>query len=112
MTSYYVELIFNTDGEFDDEMEAHLDLIAEAFAEIADVDGDVAAHPKAGRVELCMTVDAIDRNDAMMKAFIAARTAVHAAGGGTATWDGWLPRLLDADKFTSSVSRSDADCTI
>jgi hypothetical protein len=113
MTSYYVEFIFDMGGPFDEATETHLDEVAEAFLTITDVDGDVGVNLKARRVELCMTLDAADRPEALLKAFVAARTAVHAAGGGTATWDGWLRRMLDDDEFTSSVSRSSANvgCT-
>lgn len=110
MTSYYVELIFDMGGPFDEEMDNHLDQIAEALAEISDVDGDVASHVKAGRVEICITVEAPDRSNAIIQAIVAARTAIHAAGGGTAGWENWLPKLLESDDFTTSVSRSPAHC--
>lgn len=106
MTSYYVELIFDMGAPFDEEMDNHLDQIAEALTQIPDVDGDVGSHANTGRVEICITVDAVDRPDAIAKAFVAARTAVHAAGGGTHGWENWLPKLLEADDFTTSVSRS------
>jgi hypothetical protein len=53
-----------------------------------------------------MTVTADDRPAALMKAFVAARTAVHAAGGATGKWDGSLRKLLDADEYRSSVTPS------
>ncbi|OBG92658.1 hypothetical protein A5697_06935 [Mycobacterium sp. E3251] len=95
---------------FDEAAEAHFDEVAEAFAGLTDVDGDVGVHLKEGRVDLCMTVNADDRPGALFKAFVAARTAVHAAGGGTSEWDSWLPTLLDADDYRSSVSLSHKDC--
>jgi len=106
MTSYYIEMTFNMGGPLNERMQAHLDDVAEAFAEITDVDGDVGVDIEAGRVDLCVTVSAEDRAKAVMKAFVAARTAVHTAGGLTAGWDGWLPKLLDADEYTTSVTLS------
>ncbi|CQD10574.1 hypothetical protein BN000_02182 [Mycobacterium europaeum] len=106
MTSYYVEFSFDMGQPVDEALEAHLDDVAEALAAIADVDGDVGVDLKAGRVDLCMTINAENRDEASMKAFVAARTAVHAAGGQTGSWDGWLPELLEADKYRSMVTPS------
>lgn len=106
MTSYYVEMTFDMGGPFDDEMESHLDEVAEEFANLSDVDGDVGVNTESGRVDLCMTVNAADRSEALMRAFTAARTAVHAAGGATSSWDGWLPKLLEDDDYQSSVKPS------
>jgi hypothetical protein len=107
MTSYYVEMTFEMGPQQDQQgFERHLDDVAEAFAQVADVDGDVGADLAAGRVDLCMTVNAPDRQGALMTAFVAARTAVHTAGGVTGTWDGWLQKLLDADEYRSSVAPS------
>lgn len=106
MTSYYVEFIFNVSGPVDEAAQDHFDEVHEAFAAIPDVDGDVGVNLAEGRVDLCMTVDADDRQDALMKAFIAARTAVHAAGGATPSWDGWLTKLLDSDNYRSNITPS------
>ncbi|MEE6175626.1 hypothetical protein [Mycobacterium sp. 050134] len=106
MTSYYIEFTFGSDRPFDEAIEGHLDDLAEAFAGITDVDGDVGADLKAGRVDLCMTVNASDRSEALHKAFVAARTAVHAAGGHTGTWDGWLQKLLESDEYRTTVAPS------
>ncbi|CCK61151.1 Conserved protein of unknown function [Mycobacterium canettii CIPT 140070010] len=93
-------------GPFDADAEAHFDEVAEAFAKLTDVDGDVGVDLEKGRVELCMTVEADNRSDALVKAFVAARTAVHTAGGATGTWDNWLPKLLESDSYRSSVTPS------
>lgn len=106
MTSYHVEMTFELGHPFDEAVQAHLDDVAEAFSSITDVDGDVGADIEAGRVDLCMTVNAKDRPEALVKAFVAARTAVHTAGGQTGAWDGWLPKLLEADEYRTSVTPS------
>lgn len=106
MTSYYVEFSFDVSVPFSAEDEAHLDEVAAAFADLDGVDGDVGVDSGSGRVELCMTVQAVNRQEALLAAFTAARTAVHAAGGVTRTWDGWLDSLLDSDNYRSSISRS------
>ena len=103
MTSYYVELVFYMESPFSVEQEAHFDEVAEVLANLADVDGDVGVDAGAGRVELCMTLEAADRAEALRLAFSAARTAVHTAGGATHGGDGWLDRLLESDNYRSSV---------
>jgi hypothetical protein len=115
MPSFYVELSFDDGrGHFDDAMLAHFDDVADAFADLSDVDGDVGVDTAAGRVELCMTLTADNPPEALKKAFIAARTAVHTAGGHTGTWDGWLEKMLEEAQYRSSVAPSEwartADC--
>lgn len=98
MTSYYVELTFEMGRPLDKSAEAHFDEVAEAFADLTDVDGDVGVNLE-GRVDLCMTLSADDRAEAWNKAVTAARTAIHAAGGRTAGWEGMLSKLLDDDEY-------------
>jgi hypothetical protein len=100
MGSYYLEMTFEL-GPHDDMkgFETHLDEVAAAFAEIDDVDGDVGANLGTGQVELCMTVPADNRVDALNKAVTAARTAIHTAGGATPGWEQLLAKLLDEDEY-------------
>jgi len=102
MASFYVEMTFAIGTPFDDAMLAHIDQVADAFAGLGDVDGDVGVDVVGGRVDLCMTLTADNPPDALLKAFTAARTAVHTAGGHTGSWDG-LGKLLDAAQYRSSV---------
>lgn len=106
VTSYYVELVFDMGGPLHADDDDLLDGVAEAFADLADVDGDVGADSHTGRVDLCMTLDAADRPEALRLAFIAARTAVHAAGGATPGWERLLEQLLAEDRYRSSVTPS------
>ena len=106
MTSYYVEFVFDMGAPFAADAEDHFDEIAAAFADLAGIDGDVGVDCGAGRVELCMTLEAVDRQEALLAAFAAARTAIHAAGGATSGWDGWLDRLLESDNYRSSITPS------
>jgi len=106
MTSYYVEFFFDFGYPFDEATEAHFDEVAEALAQLDGVDGDVGLDIEAGRVELCLTVEAKDRPEALVAAFTAARTAVHTAGGATRGWENMLNRLLDTDNYRSSISPS------
>jgi hypothetical protein len=114
MTSFYVEMTFGEgQGPLTDVTLAHLDDVADAFADLDDVDGDVGVDTDAGQVQLCMTLTAETPPEALLKAFTAARTAVHTAGGHTGTWDGWLEKMLEDDQYRSSVAPSswnDADC--
>jgi len=99
MTSYYTEFIFETGEPFGEDIEDIIDDLAEAVDGLTDVDGDVGVNMEKGRIDLCITVNADDRPQALLKAFAAARTAVHAAGGHTGTWDGWLRKQLDSDEY-------------
>jgi hypothetical protein len=100
MGSYYIEFTFELGGpDVVPGLETHLDEVAAAFAEIETVDGDVGADLETGRVDLCMTVPSDSRVDALSTAVIAARTAIHAAGGGTPGWDNFLTKLLDDDEY-------------
>jgi hypothetical protein len=116
MNGYYVEITFEM-GRQDDRQgfEEHLDDVAEAFAAVADVDGDVGVDLATGRVDLCMTLSAKDRTEALVKAVGAARTAVHPAGGATPGWERMLSQLIDRDEYSSSVTPSAwagrEDCT-
>jgi hypothetical protein len=106
-TSFYVEMTFSVDGgRLADATLAHLDDVADAFADLNDVDGDVGVDVAAGRVQLCMTLTADNPPEALHKAFIAARTAIHTAGGHTGTWDSWLEKMLDDAQYRSSVAPS------
>ncbi|MGP4056630.1 hypothetical protein ACTWP6_17700 [Mycobacterium sp. 4D054] len=108
MNSYYIEFRFGM-GPQEDRVgfESHLDDVADAFADIPDVDGDVGADLDAGRVDVCVTVNAESRADAIAKALAAARTAIHTAGGHTPGWDGMLGKLLDNDEFALTSAPSD-----
>lgn len=104
---YSVELAMFLDQPIDADIEAHLDDVADAFADIADVDGDVGVNVATGRVDLCMTLAAESPADAIGKAISAARTAIHAAGGGTPGWDDLLQKVLDNEEFRSTVAPSE-----
>lgn len=105
-TSYNVEIVLHLDKAIDADTESHLDDVADAFADITDVDGDVGMDVATGRVDLCMTVLAEGQADAIGKAISAARTAIHAAGGRTPGWDGIIQKALEADEFCSTVAPS------
>lgn len=111
--SFYVEMTFGDGGPVTDITLANLDDVAEAFADLDDVDADVGADVDAGRVQLCMTLKADNPPEALLKALAAARSAAHAAGGSTCTWDGWLEKMLDNAQYRSSVAPSSwADCPV
>lgn len=109
MSSYYIEMTFDLGAPADDAraaFEAHLDDVADAFEDLADVDGDVGTDLSVGRVDLCMTLAAGDRIEALARAVAAARTAIHAAGGATPGWDHLLSRLIDDDDYELRSAKS------
>jgi len=100
MNSYYVELTFELGVPADrEEFQSHLDDVAEAFAELDDVDGDVGADLATGRVDLCMTLTSANYVEAVTKAVAAARTAVHAAGGATPGGEQMLSKMLAEEDY-------------
>jgi len=108
MSSYYIEFRFDMGPQQDSaEFESHLDDVAEALTELSDVDGDIGGSLDAGRVDLCITVEADSRADAITRALSAARSAIHTAGGHTGGWDGWFSKLLDNDDYALTSTPSD-----
>lgn len=103
MTSYYVEITFELGVPESEQaradFEAHLDDVADALSDLQDVDGDVGADLESGRVDLCMTLEASERIEALTRAVASARTAIHAAGGATPGWEKMLAKLLDDDNY-------------
>jgi hypothetical protein len=106
VNSYSVQLTMLLNEPINDELEAHLDGVAEAFTDIPDVDGDVGMNVAKGQVDLCMTLAADSPADAIAKAIVSARHAIHAAGGNTPGWDGMIPKLLETEEFQSTVMPS------
>lgn len=106
MKSYSVQVTMLMNEPITAEGETHLDDVADAFTGIADVDGDVGMNVATGQVDLCMTLTADSPADAIAKAIVTARHAIHAAGGGTQGWDGMIPKLLEAEEFQSTVTPS------
>lgn len=71
-----------------DQLEAILDTLVEHVANLVDVgDADLGANLADSQFFISMYVDAEDQIQAAIAALAAARSAVHAAGGGTADWD-------------------------
>jgi hypothetical protein len=98
--SYYIEMRFEMGPQAPgSSLENHLDEVAEALAEIPGVDGDIGVDLESGRVDVCITVIAQSRPEAIARAVAAARTAVHSAGGHTPDWEGMLAGLLDNDDY-------------
>jgi hypothetical protein len=89
-TRYYLELsfIFSNYGTTAD-LEAHLDCVADSLVELDGVvDPDMGANLSAGTVTFTMSVDAEAQPQALQVASTAIRTAIHAAEGCTAGWEG------------------------
>ena len=100
MNSYYVELTFELGAPAGVEaFDAYLDEVAEAFAALADVDGDISVDLRTGRVDLCMTLSAASQPAAVVRAVAAARTAVHAAGGCATGCEHLLAQMLTDDRY-------------
>jgi hypothetical protein len=90
MTQYYVELSFIVSGyRGADDLEAHLDCVADYLPGLYGVvDPDLGANLADGAVTFTMTVDAEAQPEALRIAQSGIRTAIHAAKGCTAGWEG------------------------
>jgi hypothetical protein len=82
----------DTEGNF----EAFLDALMEALADLEDVDdgigdADLTATITRRRASVDMSIDADSLNDAVRLYLANTRTALHAAGCGTANWPTYKP---------------------
>ncbi len=79
-------------GQVDGELESHLDRVMEELLKLETsnetvADPSVGANFDTGEVEIDLLVEAASVPDALMVGLIYIRTAVHAAGGHTGSWD-------------------------
>jgi len=107
MTRYYLELSFIVSGYRDaDELEAHLDCVADCLPELHGViDPDLGADLAEGTVTFTMGVDAGAQPEALERAQSAIRTAIHAGKGCTAGWEGRFrdgPQVITPSELTSA----------
>ena len=89
-TRYHLELSFSVSnyGTTED-LEAHLDCVADPLAELHGVvDPDMGANLAEAIVTFTMSVDAEAQPEALQVAQGVIRTAIHAAAGCTAGWEG------------------------
>lgn len=87
-TQFRVSVEIASIGAEGEQFERILDSLAEQVAELVDVeDADLGANLVEQQFSICMYVTAKDQVEAARLALGAARSAVHAAGGGTADWD-------------------------
>lgn len=89
-------------GPFDADAEAHFDEVAEAFAKLTNVDRDVGVDLEK---ELCMTVEADDRSDALVTRRLLPRVPRCIPLAARLAPD-WLPKLLESDSYRWSVTPS------
>ncbi|WP_457221151.1 hypothetical protein [Mycobacteroides abscessus] len=92
MSSFYVEISINVDFS-DPKQVARLDELAEAVADLADVDADLGIDKREGVAQICITLSADGPEEAITIAAAAARTAIHGVGGRTDNWER-IPELV------------------
>lgn len=91
MNTYYIKLGFTVDlmsrAASPDDLDGHLDELMDCLADEPGVfDADISAELATGCVALNMYVRAADDGAAMAQAWLAARSAIHAAGCFTGGW--------------------------
>lgn len=97
----------DTDGNF----EAFLDAVAEALADLEDVDPGITSADLTGtitkrRAAIDMAIEADTVNDAFRLFLANTRTALHAAGCGTPNWPAYKP--LVQNPTVREVDHADA----
>ncbi|WP_328645742.1 hypothetical protein OHS58_39250 [Amycolatopsis sp. NBC_00348] len=86
MTRYYVEIgctVRSASGDLEDHFSEVMDALLE---EPGAVDPDISAELATGNIALAMSVDAETDRDALSRALVVARSAIHKAGGFTPDW--------------------------
>lgn len=73
---------------FIEQIESHLDRIADSLAECSGyIDADVAANLAKNEVTYCISLQARTLDEAVSRVKTIARTALHASGGSTPGWE-------------------------
>lgn len=89
MNRYYLELTVHLPGLDADQAEAAFEPLADAVYELVDVaDADLGARLAESEFDFTMFVDAEDEVAALTAGLAAVRTAIHAVGGATPSWEG------------------------
>lgn len=87
MTSYYFELSFRVSAPSPDDLDEHLDNLMDALIdEPGATDADIGATLASGEVTISMYIDADADDQAISRALVVARSAIHKAGGFTGGW--------------------------
>jgi hypothetical protein len=87
MSSYYVEIQYLWEGAARDQLDTHADVLMEALmVEPNLIDPDVAINFETNAVDVCTLIDGDDEPDALRRALIAVRSAVHSIGVCTPDW--------------------------
>lgn len=88
MESFYLRLECAAPTATQEQLEHDFDLVADALYELDRIyDQDLSVDLSARTLTFSMAVDADSQVDALAAAMSAARTALHAAGGGTPGWE-------------------------
>lgn len=95
----YLELIVKYEGIDHADADEAFDTIAEAFmASTGLIDPDLAMDTEAQTFAFCAQIpeDVTTEREALMRVITAARSALHACGGITASWDERVKYLIEA----------------
>lgn len=87
MTRYWIEVgceVRTTSGDFESHFLAVMDALLD---EPGALDPDIAAELATGKIKICMAVDAATSREALDRALLVTRSAIHQAGGFTPDWD-------------------------
>jgi hypothetical protein len=88
MSSYYVEVQYLWDGASREQLDDHADkLMAALMVEPNLIHPDVGINFEAAVVDVCTSIEGDDEPDALRRALVAVRSAVHSIGGYTQGWE-------------------------
>lgn len=99
--SYYVELTCQASAVMTD-LEEHLEVVMDALQEEPGIeDADIGADLGEGTVEFCLHLNAEDSSDALRKAHVLVRSALHASGTATPGWEQMIKAIESDDAATT-----------
>lgn len=87
MSWFYIEFRLVFEGFSDAELERIFEDVADCLVDMSGMDADAALDLGERAVEMSMSLQADRAEDATTRAFSAARTAIHTAGGSTEGWE-------------------------
>ena len=87
MNWFHIEFRLEFEDFSDTDLETIFEDAADCLADMDGMDADASLNLATRTIEMSMSINAERAEDAVTRAFAAARTAVHVAGGSTPGWE-------------------------
>lgn len=106
MTTWYVEFSATPPGVDRDAFEEHVEAVLVELSALDGIsDADAMVDYSQPKVTFSMVVTSDAPSQAVERAVMSMRTAIHAAGGGTPGWEKLITRMIDEAHY--GVQRED-----